>query len=623
MRLFQMKHVIVLMLKFIAVETFVTLILLLTLFTASVTSQVLSKNDSVVLSNKDSPLRVQKHPSTYFDATKPVFNQFENYGIHMVLPIGQALSQCKEAIVFAGAIPKDTYVNYAPASSSINHNNISTSGVKVPPTTYWHNTMVRMVHIKEKNVKNKVNGVLGMLEANAVPAEDFVQAINLHHAATYHARNHHSTSARFYKRSIDLNLDLASTVTAFFTGVSSIFHFRAINEVASAVSNLQVKQVHLSEFTQDFASHVAQLLTLMDKKEKQDIHTTQTAFATYMVLDKAEKLLDMITQAISPLLQGILPTLLINPKNLVDLYNKVDKEARKNGLQIALADPTEILTLVPFTYQRGDNFEVLLSVPVIHPKNQFSTYKLINLPALKDGIPMIWDLNDVFFGLHQTLYPEEAEYIIIKTAEIHQVCRQLLKMYLCKTPTITKPSCVSDLYHGLSNNCQTRSPSLDTTIMPVSKNNLFFFENVTNLLIKCQEGFDKLQVSGLIQVQDKANCQLITENFAFTLPGDNPRKVFDATPIKIVSIDLMTNISEPVQDDIEKSIDNLTETINAFEASGKNLETVQVPSIWNYASLSVGLVALTTSLVLVVFFVYKCRQVLPPMVPPAVPLQDG
>ena len=85
----------------------------------------------------------------------------------------------------------------------------------------------------------------------------------------------------------------------------------------------------------------------------------------------------------------------------------------------------------------------------------------------------------------------------------------------------------------------------------------------------------------------------------------------------------MTNISEPVQDDIEKSIDNLTETINAFEASGKNLETIQVPSIWNYANLSVGLVALTTSSVLLVFFVYKCRQVMPPMTPPAVPLQDG
>ena len=120
-----MKNVIVLIAKFLAVETFVLLMLLWTLFTVSVTSQV-------ILSNKDSPLRVQQHPSTYFDATKPIFNQFENYGIHMVLPIGQALTQCKEAIVFAGAIPKDTYFNYAPASSSIDHNNISTTEKKCP-----------------------------------------------------------------------------------------------------------------------------------------------------------------------------------------------------------------------------------------------------------------------------------------------------------------------------------------------------------------------------------------------------------------------------------------------------------------------------------------------------------
>ena len=81
MRLSHMKHVLVLMFKFIAVETLVTLVLLLTLFTASVTSQVLANNNTVILSNENSPLRVQQHPSTYFDATKPAFNQFENYGL--------------------------------------------------------------------------------------------------------------------------------------------------------------------------------------------------------------------------------------------------------------------------------------------------------------------------------------------------------------------------------------------------------------------------------------------------------------------------------------------------------------------------------------------------------------
>ena len=593
-------------------------VLLCLLFTISVASQA-------ILTNKDSPLRVEKHPSTFFDTTKPVFNQFENYGIHMVLPIGLALNQAKQAVLFAGAIPKGTYADYAATAdtSAITENNISTTEEKTPPTTYWHNAMIRMVHIKEKSVGDKVDGVLNMIKANAVPADDFIQSINLHHAAIYHTRNHHSTSARFHKRSIDVNLDLASTVTAFFTGVSSIFHFRAINEVASAVSNLQVKQVHLQEFTQDFASNVAHLLSLLDKKEKEDIHTTQTALATYMVLDKAEEFLDIIIEAISPILQGILPTCLVNPQNLVELYNDVDTEARKHGLQIALADPTEILTLTPFTFQRGDNFEVLLSVPVVDPKNQFSTYKLINLPAIKNGVAMTWDVKDVFFGLHQTLYPQKAEYIIIETAEIHQICKELFKMYLCKTPTLTKPSCVSDLYHGLSNHCQTRSPTLETTVMPVSKNYLFFFRNQTDLLVKCQDGFQKIQVEGLIQVQDKPNCQLVTKDFSFTLPGENPHKVFEKTPIKIVDINLMMNISEPVQDDIEKSLNNLTDTINAFEASDKNLEIPQVTTIWNYANLSIALVALSISSGLFVFFIIKCRQVIPPVLPPVIPPQDG
>ena len=53
-----------------------------------------------------------------------------------------------------------------------------------------------------------------------------------------------------------------------------------------------------------------------------------------------------------------------------------------------------------------------------------------------------------------------------------------------------------------------------------------------------------------------------------------------------MDFNLMTNISEPVQDDIEKSINNLTNTINAFEASDENLETVISTSPLRIKSLS-------------------------------------
>ena len=90
-----------------------------------------------------------------------------------------------------------------------------------------------------------------------------------------------------------------------------------------------------------------------------------------MILDEAESYLDIIQNAITPLLQGIIPTCMVDPANLVHLYDKVKSEAAKKGLKVALADANEILTLCPFTFQRGDNYELLLSVPIIDPKDNF------------------------------------------------------------------------------------------------------------------------------------------------------------------------------------------------------------------------------------------------------------
>ena len=80
------------------------------------------------------------------------------------------------------------------------------------------------------------------------------------------------------------------------------------------------------------------------------------------------------------------------------------------------------------------------------------------------------------------------------------------------------------------------------------------------------------------------------------------------------------NIAQPVEDEIEKSLKNLTATINGFDDSVDDLEPVQVPSTWNYANFSVALLALTISSVLIIYFVFKCRQMIPP---PAQGQDDG
>ena len=131
MRLIHMKSVFILIAKFLAIESLVLFAMLLSLFTITVASQA-------ILTGNDAPVKVQQHPSTFFDKTKPVFNQYENYGIHLVLPIGLALTHAEQAVAFAGAIPK-AKINYAhvAATSKISNNNISTESVTVPPSTFW------------------------------------------------------------------------------------------------------------------------------------------------------------------------------------------------------------------------------------------------------------------------------------------------------------------------------------------------------------------------------------------------------------------------------------------------------------------------------------------------------
>ena len=140
---------------------------------------------------------------------------------------------------------------------------------------------------------------------------------------------------------------------------------------------------------------------------------------------------------------------------------------------------------------------------------------------------------------------------------------------------------------------------------------MFFFQNETDLLITCDKKFTKIQVRGLIQVEDRANCKLVTEDFSFTFLGQNPQKIFSQAPIKLVNEDMM-NISKPVQSPIEKSIKNLKARISVFDKSVEDQEPFRAPSAWNYANLSLSLMALAITVVLVLLFIAKCRHAIPP-----------
>ena len=179
------------------------------------------------------------------------------------------------------------------------------------------------------------------IEAHASPTTDLREALDLHQ----------KSKARF-TRSIDINLDVPGAITSFFDGINAIFHFTSLRKVSQTVNNLLVKQTKLEEFTVEFANRITSLLTLIAQRQQEEVHSLASILTSYMVLDEATTAMEEVTQAITPLLQGIIPTYVVTPADLIELFHLVKDSAKQKGWQLALASPNEILQLKPMTFQR-------------------------------------------------------------------------------------------------------------------------------------------------------------------------------------------------------------------------------------------------------------------------------
>ena len=50
-------------------------------------------------------LKITRHPSTYFDSTKPRFNEFTHFGIRIKMPVGEVIKHAKMAFKFIQKMP--------------------------------------------------------------------------------------------------------------------------------------------------------------------------------------------------------------------------------------------------------------------------------------------------------------------------------------------------------------------------------------------------------------------------------------------------------------------------------------------------------------------------------------
>ena len=318
--------------------------------------------------------------------------------------------------------------------------------------------------------------------------------------------------------------------------------------------------------------------------------------------------MEVVTQAITPLLQGVIPTYVVTPASLVELFEAVQEAAAQQGLELAMSSPNEILTLKPMTFQRQQAYEMVISLPVVDPKKEFQTFHLVNLPTLRKQVPTIWDLPDMVFGLRPSLYPENAEYVAVEVGDIQGACEEYYKVFLCRVPTLSRPDCIADLFHNQSTHCLTKTPAYVPTLQTATQDILLFFATKTKALLQCNEEFAKVSLEGLVRIEDKADCQIITDEFTYTFVGSNPAMLFEGKAPRIVDEEIMPDPGKiPEEEGLDASLDGIWETIERFNQTRQERPALPERGIVNWVGIGIGLFTLLMLVGAIVIFCAKAH----------------
>ena len=496
------------------------------------------------------PIKITSHPSTYFQPTKPIYTTFSYVGVLFELPIGDFLEEAEAALAYVESMAYfQPNLKKTREATVKPHINATDSEIEYHPNYTWTLSMNRMIETKILRLREKIARTRKNILAHVIPMVDLTETMaNQHRRVT---------------REFNVNLDLNASLQTFFTGISNFFHYKSLQVLSQSVANLQLRQTHLTDFTVKFARRVQAMLNVMDRHQADTRYTIAALFTAYMVLDEAESDLDEVVAAMTPILQGQIPTICADEANLVDIFHNIKSMAEAKGLTIGLSNPNEILHLTPTTYQRGHSWELLLSIPITDPEDKFSAFSFINLPSVNSGKTTAWDLPPLTFALQPTLYPKFAKFIVIPLDDYNELCQDFVLMSLCHAVVQTQPSCVANLFHNSSTSCQPKQLTYAPTIQRVSQETFFFFAEEEQILIECPDYTAKVTLHGLVHIEDRPGCKIVTGQFHYVFIGNAPSNIYTQESSVIVQEKLRPNLSDVVLEapwnvDFEQAITNLT-----------------------------------------------------------------
>ena len=503
------------------------------------------------------PLQVVPHPATYFQEEKSVYTRYDYAGVLLILPIAQVVNHTLDALQL------------------VNTFNISDN--------QYLRKQAYLLHHKQESVTSKMVNLQKNIDAHVVPEEDFLQAVQppqeqledqdyqwqrVPRSAT-HVQPDSVPDIVRYRREISVNLDVGQAISAFWSGVTQIFYGTNIKETQRAVSNLAVKVEHLQDFVKDYSQKIAILMQKLSTTMASKISAAESAQLAFMILDEAEESLDLLGAALTPILQGFIPSVVMDGASIVHIFDTVKEQVAAKGLVLGIKDPNEIFTLKTTTYQRNGNWELLLSLPTMKLEDRMEGFQLINFPKIQNNVPLIWDVGEALFAASPMIYPDHISYVEIPRQQLSETCTEYESVYLCHAPIKHTPSCLSDLFHNRTTHCSPKRAEKVPTLVTTSKNLFFFFLNETRVLLDCPHHHQKVILKGLYTIEDKPHCKISTADFTYHMNGKHATEIYAKSVPRIVSSQLWPDdpkheLFTEEKSDFQEDFENLQETMRKF-----------------------------------------------------------
>ena len=128
-------------------------------------------------------------------------------------------------------------------------------------------------------------------------------------------------------------------------------------------------------------------------------------------------------------------------------------------------------------------------------------------------------------------------------------------------------------------------------------------------MIQCNKLFAKINLQGLIQIQDKSGCQIVTNDFSFTFEGATPTEMFFQLPPKIVEAPMPNVTLKHVNDDMDNAIEALSKSIDTFNETMPDLEPLPMLPVMNYIAIALTILALLLIFGLIIMFLIKSKAI--------------